>query len=180
MQLIRQANETQYTVLALDLATATGWALSRPGCPLEYGTRTFKSQTQQIHKGRMWKEVIAFLKSKNEIGDPITHVFHEQPAKFENWHSTVILHGQVAIVQLWCALKGIPCQDVPIGTIKKHATDKGNASKSDMIAAVQASGYDPKDDNQADAIAIADLALTTLNHRRNANAPEKNKSGNSS
>jgi Holliday junction resolvasome RuvABC endonuclease subunit len=45
-----------------------------------------------------------------------------------------------------------------VGTIKKHATGKGNAGKDEMIASVQARGHQPADDNEADAIALAYLA----------------------
>jgi Holliday junction resolvasome RuvABC endonuclease subunit len=48
-----------------------------------------------------------------------------------------------------------------VGTIKRHATGKGNASKEAMIAAACARGYSPADDNEADAIAILHWALET-------------------
>ena len=43
---------------------------------------------------------------------------------------------------------------MPVGTIKKHATGKGNASKDDMIASVRLRGHNPADDNEADALAF--------------------------
>jgi Holliday junction resolvasome RuvABC endonuclease subunit len=51
-------------------------------------------------------------------------------------------------------MRGIPYQGVPVGSIKKHATGKGNASKEMMIAAAKARGFRPADDNEADALAI--------------------------
>ena len=50
---------------------------------------------------------------------------------------------------------------VPVGTIKRHATGKGNADKAAMVAAVRARGFSPADDNEADAIAILLWALET-------------------
>ncbi|HIJ83048.1 MAG: plasmid and phage replicative helicase / plasmid and phage DNA primase [Magnetococcales bacterium] len=44
--------------------------------------------------------------------------------------------------------------------IKRHATGKGNANKTAMIAAMQAKGYHPGDDNEADALAILHWAIT--------------------
>jgi hypothetical protein len=38
---------------------------------------------------------------------------------------------------------------VSVGTIKHHATGKGNASKQDVISSLQAKGYHPRDDNEA-------------------------------
>jgi Holliday junction resolvasome RuvABC endonuclease subunit len=42
---------------------------------------------------------------------------------------------------------------VPVGTVKKTATGRGNASKEDMMAAARARwpGWEPVDDNEADA-----------------------------
>ena len=62
--------------------------------------------------------------------------------------------GFLATLTAWCEHHQIPYQGVPVGTIKKHATGKGNASKEDVIAAVQARGHDPVDDNEADALAL--------------------------
>jgi Holliday junction resolvasome RuvABC endonuclease subunit len=43
---------------------------------------------------------------------------------------------------------------VPVGTIKRHIAGKGNADKAAVIAAVKALGFDPQDDNEADALAL--------------------------
>ncbi|MCX8006193.1 MAG: hypothetical protein N2688_14785, partial [Burkholderiaceae bacterium] len=45
-------------------------------------------------------------------------------------------------------------EGVPVGTIKRFATGRGNADKAAMIAAVRARGFAPADDNEADAIAL--------------------------
>jgi hypothetical protein len=50
---------------------------------------------------------------------------------------------------------------VPVGTIKKHATGKGNAGKDAVIAAVRAWSFDPVDDNEADALALLRWAIAT-------------------
>ena len=50
-------------------------------------------------------------------------------------------------------------QGVPVGTIKKYATGKGNANKAAMIAAMQALGFQPADDNEADALALLHWAM---------------------
>ncbi len=48
---------------------------------------------------------------------------------------------------------------VPVGTIKLHATGKGNANKDAMVAAMQAKGHPVTDDNEADALAILHWAM---------------------
>ena len=61
-----------------------------------------------------------------------------------------------------------PYEGVPVGTIKKHATGKGNSGKSKMIAAatgilIRVNGSDSpaivRDDNEADAICLLDYAV---------------------
>jgi Holliday junction resolvasome RuvABC endonuclease subunit len=62
--------------------------------------------------------------------------------------------GFMGQLMAWCEHHQIPYQGVPVGTIKKHATGKGNASKDEMVASVRARGHNPADDNEADAIAL--------------------------
>jgi Holliday junction resolvasome RuvABC endonuclease subunit len=67
----------------------------------------------------------------------------------------------MATLTSWGELRGIPSSGTPVGTIKRHATGKGNADKAAMIAAVRARGFNPADDNEADAIAILLWAIET-------------------
>ena len=60
----------------------------------------------------------------------------------------------MATLTAWAEHHEIPYAGVPVATIKRHATGKGNANKSEMIAAIQALDFKPADDNEADAIAI--------------------------
>jgi Holliday junction resolvasome RuvABC endonuclease subunit len=69
--------------------------------------------------------------------------------------------GFLAHLTAWCEHHQIPYQGVPVGTIKKHATGKGNADKAAMMAAVRAKGFLPADDNEADALA---LLLWAIDH----------------
>ena len=64
----------------------------------------------------------------------------------------------MGLLTAWCEHHEVPYLGVPVGTIKKHATGKGNASKDEMVASVRARGYTPADDNEADAIALLYLA----------------------
>jgi Holliday junction resolvasome RuvABC endonuclease subunit len=58
-----------------------------------------------------------------------------------------------------CEEYGIKCVGLSVSTIKKFATEKGNATKEEMIAAAKLRGFNPIDDNEADALAILLLAL---------------------
>ncbi|MBM4211993.1 MAG: crossover junction endodeoxyribonuclease RuvC, partial [Gammaproteobacteria bacterium] len=48
----------------------------------------------------------------------------------------------------------IPYQGVSVGTIKRHISGKGNASKEEIITAIKAKGFNPVDDNEADSLAL--------------------------
>ena len=56
----------------------------------------------------------------------------------------------------------IPYAGIPVGTLKKYATGKGNAGKPAMIAAACAKGWEPVDHNEADALWILDYAVNVL------------------
>jgi len=59
----------------------------------------------------------------------------------------------------WCEHHQIPYEGVPVGTIKRHISGKGNASKDEVIKAVGELGFHVSDDNEADAIALLNLAI---------------------
>ena len=65
----------------------------------------------------------------------------------------------LAHLTAWCERKAAPYLGVPVATIKRHATGKGNAPKGDVIRAVRAQGFLPKDDNEADALALLAWAI---------------------
>jgi len=60
----------------------------------------------------------------------------------------------MAVLTAWCEENKIAYEGVPVGTIKKFTTGKGNAPKTAMVEAVRSWGYSPCDDNEADAIAL--------------------------
>jgi hypothetical protein len=62
--------------------------------------------------------------------------------------------SRLAHLSAWCEERAIAYQGVPVGTIKRYATGKGNADKAAMIAAMRARGFAPVDDNEADALAL--------------------------
>jgi Holliday junction resolvasome RuvABC endonuclease subunit len=79
-----------------------------------------------------------------------------------------LLGGFKITLTTWCEEHEVPAVGYPIGTIKKHATGKGNAGKPAMIAAANKHfgvELDPSDyeqtgaDNIADAMWICDMAI---------------------
>ena len=73
--------------------------------------------------------------------------------------SSQIGRDLLATLTAWCEQNNIPYQGVPVGSIKKHATGRGNADKQAMVASMQLLGHPVTDDNEADALALLHWAL---------------------
>ena len=140
-------------VLALDLGTATGWALRD-----EYGTIT--SGTVSFRPDRFSGGGMRFLRFKRWLTElknaagGIDAVYLEEVRRHAGTSAAQIYGGFLAYVSAWCEHHSIPYQGVPVGTIKRHVTGKGNAPKEAVIAAVRDRGLAPADDNEADALAL--------------------------
>ncbi|MFO1209005.1 MAG: hypothetical protein U1E40_07255 [Amaricoccus sp.] len=104
---------------------------------------------------RSWLDQLA-----GDVG-PISAIHFEEVRRHAGTYAAHIYGGLLATLTAWAEQSVIPYQGVPVGTIKRHVTGKGNASKADVIAAVRARGFLPTDDNEADAIAILLWAIDT-------------------
>ena len=146
------------TILALDLGTVTGWALRHHGV-VTSGTQSFKPQ--RYEGGGM--RYLRFTRLLNEVLVSIgciDSLYFEEVRRHVGTDAAHVYGGLLAHLTAWCESQSIPYQGVPVGTIKKHATGKGNADKASMIAAMRAKGYAPADDNEADALALLHCAIT--------------------
>jgi len=140
-------------ILALDLGTKTGWAMRSAGKVLS-GVWDLKPDRYSGAGMRF----VRFQRMLGQMPKPGRVVFEEVRA-----HAAVsdahVYGGFLATLAAWCEENSIPYEGVAVGTIKKAATGKGNASKDLMIAAMQAKGHDPKDHNEADALALLHYAV---------------------
>ncbi len=145
-------------ILALDLGTHTGWALHHLDGTITSGTEHFKPQ--RFEGGGM--RFLRFKRWLNELmgaSQDIHAVYFEEVRRHAGVDAAHVYGGFMGHLTAWCEHHHIPYQGVPVGTIKKHATGKGNASKDDMIAAMKARGCCPGDDNEADALALLHWAM---------------------
>ena len=145
-------------ILALDLGTRTGWAIREPGGAIVTGCADFKPR--RFEGGGM--RYLRFTSWLDEIrGEGIAAIWFEEVRRHAGTDAAHVYGGLMGALTAWAELRGIPYAAVPVGTIKKHATGKGNAPKAAMIEAAVARGFDPKDDNEADAIALLHWAIET-------------------
>lgn len=141
--------------LALDLGTKMGYALVEADKIISSGTIHFKKQASKFND---YQAIIL-----NMLSD-CTNVYYEK----------VYAHKGVAAAHMYGAFEGIlkmtayscavSIDGIPVGTIKKAITARGNASKGDVINAVKTKmGITPQDDNEADALALA-YYITNVNN----------------
>ncbi|MFH1147463.1 MAG: hypothetical protein V1736_07125 [Pseudomonadota bacterium] len=142
--------------LAIDPGTITGWALLR-GSQILSGTWDLK--------GSRWEGGgMRFVRLRNylhEIGK-VDQVLFEEVRRHLGTDAAHVFGGMIATIQAWCEDNQIPYQAIPVGTIKRMATGKGNADKTAMLEAARAKWPDQqvRDDNQADALWLLEYGLS--------------------
>lgn len=141
------------SILALDLGSQLGWAVRLHNGPIVSGTISFKP-------GRFEGAGMGFLRFQRWLEEtetnarPLRSVYFEEVRAHVGTLAAQVYGGFVSHLTAWCEAKSIPYQGVPVATIKKSATGKGNADKKAVIAAITAKGFQPHDDNEADALAL--------------------------
>ena len=147
-------------ILALDLGTITGFAIAGSDGGITSGTAEFRLDRWQSGGMRFLRFKRWLTEIKHQAGG-LDLVVYEQVRRHAGVDSAHVFGGWLAILTAWCDHHGIAYQGVPVGTIKRHVTGKGNADKAAVIAAMRARGFNPVDDNEADALAILLWAIET-------------------
>ncbi|WP_206186456.1 crossover junction endodeoxyribonuclease RuvC [Thalassospira lohafexi] len=140
-------------ILSLDLGTTTGWAVADGTLPIVSGTINFKSGRFE-GGGMRFLRFRQWLAEIHQIQGGFDALYFEEVRRHIGTDAAHVYGGLMAHLTAWCEEQNIAYQGVPVGTIKKHATGKGNAKKDVMIDAARKRGHSPKDDNEADAIAL--------------------------
>lgn len=171
---------TSKKILVLDLGTNTGWALQDAAGIITSGNVSFKQNRFEgggmvFLKFRRWLTEMKNNCGSNEIKDSkgtinkfghtydssarINAVYFEEVRAHKGVNAAHKYGGFLGQLTAWCEHHEIAYQGIPVGTIKKHITGRGNASKEKVVEAVRKKGFAPKDDNEADAIALLDYVL---------------------
>lgn len=168
-------------ILALDLATHTGWAIS------EYGRRESGMQAFEVKRGESpgmrylafnrWLDGLVFpaapsrgplpplssAEIERRMSPRVELIVYEQPFVMRSGAAAEISLGFATRVQEFCARHGIEHTTLNGMTLKKWTTGRGNAKKPEMVAAVQSRfKWTGTDDNEADAVALLHHTLETL------------------
>ncbi|MCL6229268.1 crossover junction endodeoxyribonuclease RuvC [Bartonella bilalgolemii] len=149
---------TNATILCLDLGTKTGWAICGADGHIISDTEYFPSRRFE-GGGMRYLRFKQWLSELNRSVDGIEAVYFEEVRRHVGTDAAHVYGGFLATLTAWCEHHQIPYEGIPVGTIKKATTGKGNASKEEMIEAMFSKGHCPCDDNEADALAIVYLVL---------------------
>lgn len=135
-------------LLALDLGTKTGWA-THSNAGISSGMQSFAND--RFSGGGM--RYLKFEKWLMNLPKP-TQVVFEEVRRHASTDAAHVHGGLLGVLTKWCESECIPYQGVPVGTIKKSWTGKGNSKKEAMIAEANRRGFEVFDDNAADALAL--------------------------
>lgn len=124
------------------------------------GTISFKNDRFQ-GGGMRYLRFRNWLDEMHQRSGGLTAVYFEEVRRHLGVDAAHVYGGFLATLTAWCEAMphGLPYQSVPVSHIKRQVTGKGNASKQEVISAVKAKGYQPQDDNEADALALIDMLL---------------------
>lgn len=148
-------------ILALDFGTTCGWAVYADG-KVQSGVWVHRTPRQAKYEGGGMR----FLRFRKNL-EEVHHLVNINLIAFEEVRRHLdkavdaahVYGGFLATLGDFAESHKIPYEGVGVGTIKKHATGKGNASKYGIINAMRKKGHAPEDDNEADALAILYWAM---------------------
>lgn len=150
------------SILALDCATLTGWAVGRlngDGWKLvesgivSFDTRRGESPGLRFMRFRSW------LVEMWRIAGPFDLAIFEQ-AHHRGGAATELCVGMTTRVSEFAAEHGIEHASVHTGTLKKAIAGSGAADKPTMIRrAIEIWGKHPTDHNEADALCLLRYAI---------------------
>lgn len=155
-------------ILSLDLAGVTGWATWN-GAVTAFGSVAFKGELGKVcHELHLWlierasqleagkivrpgeDDGLIFVYEKPMIG-PKTHLFTAER-----------LFGLIAITNMTAHQLGAEIWHANTMRVAKHFTGHGGGKRKERkercLAACRARGFNPEDDNAAEALAILDFA----------------------
>jgi Holliday junction resolvasome RuvABC endonuclease subunit len=148
----RTRYNTEYKILALDVATHCGFAITRD----VYGVWDLTPKRDES----MGMRLIRFRSKMNDIlkSENINLVVFERPGG-RHVGAVIVqseLQGQVKVI---CEDHKLEYRGYSSQEIKKYATGKGNCGKPAMINAARVKlGYMGDNDNEADALWLLELA----------------------
>lgn len=157
-------------ILALDLATESGWAFAGPGEVPVFGTWSLAKRHGMDSLGERFSLFTDLLSDR--IADTLPNVIaYEAPIPVRstevvtNFQTTRLLYGLIAIAEMLAVRFDCVKHECHVGRVKKHLAGHGFAQKIDMIRACQNRGWFVASDHEADALGVLESTAIDLKHR---------------
>ena len=150
-------------ILALDLGTHTGWALRSRDGSISSGVEDFTA-TRFSSGGMKFLLFKKWLEDLQMAVGGIDVLYFEEVRRHLGVDAAHCYGAFMGQLTTFCETHHIPYQGISVSVIKKFATGKGNSGKDEMMAAAQAAGFQPKDDNEADALHLLRYVLETVHN----------------
>ena len=144
-------------ILALDLGTKCGYATTYGASGvLKLKPTTNESAGERYRKFKDWLGI--------SLQAPFDIVVYEEIHAHIGVEAAHVWGGLMAVLQCACLEAKTEYKGIGVGTIKKHGTGNGHASKEDMIlaATLKFPKINVLDDNHADALILLDYAQSML------------------
>jgi crossover junction endodeoxyribonuclease RuvC len=147
-------------IIGIDPGTSCGWSVLKDGKRISSGTWDLSSKRHEgggmryLRAQQFFKQLVIMLQET----DKVTAVAYEEVRRHMGVDAAHIYGGIVGVITAVCEDLQIPFQAIPVGSAKKLATNKGNASKTEMIAAANnrwGLALQDEEENEADALWMA-------------------------
>lgn len=140
-------------MLCLDLGTKTGWASAMPG---EAPSHSHIRLPNDRGDGAFFSAFRCFLLDMVTVTAPRLIVYEAPLITSGMTHVQTVfrLFGLAAHTVEIAHISEVRCEPANNATVKKFLTDNGRAKKPEVMDAIRARGWEPDDENEADALAV--------------------------
>lgn len=147
------------SILALDLATRTGFAILRADGKVESGEARFDLKEGE-GQGLRYVRFRRWLVDTKQANPDLVRIVYEKVMGHGAFQviSAHVYGGLLATLQAFGEHHGIAYDGIAVTTIKKQFAGSGRAQKVDVIRACEEMGFRPATHNEADAIALLHVA----------------------
>lgn len=156
------------SVLALDIATRTGWAFGAPGRKPLYGVLVLPQPALDL--GGHGAALLDGMADLFMVHQPARVVIERTLGAQQqtNAFTAECLIGLNMLAHTICFRWELPIEKIAATTVRAQVIGSGRAKKPDVMAWCHAQGFTPQDDNAGDALALLHFALRRQPERRAA------------
>jgi Holliday junction resolvasome RuvABC endonuclease subunit len=164
-QVAAMAAKINTSILALDLANHTGYAVRRRDGKILHGVENF-SPRASWSPGQRWQRFRSWL-AETIVAHNINAIAYEvviqggslKGGGHKSGTAGDVYGGFKAVMEMVADSHRLEIHPVYVATVKKTWTGNHQAKKPDMVAQAKARGFRVEDDNEADALAILHWAM---------------------